>query len=138
MSQNVRSVLDTNVVVSGLLFPGSIPSQAILRAQTGNVLSSASMRAELLDVFSRSRFARYATRDHRLQLANAFILATEEVLVTAPIHVCRDPRDDKFLEAAIHGRADLIVTGDFDLLALDPFHGVRIVTPTAFLERSSG
>ena len=134
MSQKLRSVLDTNVVVSGLLFPGSVPSRAVLRAQAGTVLSSASMRAELMDVFSRSRFDRYANRDERLQLAGAFILATEEVLVTVPIHVCRDPRDDKFLEAAVHGGADLIVTGDRDLLALDPFEGIRIVTPAAFLE----
>jgi putative PIN family toxin of toxin-antitoxin system len=92
------------------------------------------MRAELLDVFSRTRFDRYANRDERMQLANAFILATEEVIVTAPLHVCRDPRDDKFLEAAVHGEARLIVTGDRDLLALDPFQGIRIVTPAAFLE----
>ena len=56
------------------------------------------------------------------------------VSILFPIRACRDPRDDKFLEAAIHGQADAIVTGDLDLLALDPFHGVRILTPAAFLE----
>ncbi|MGD0800368.1 MAG: putative toxin-antitoxin system toxin component, PIN family [Terracidiphilus sp.] len=54
--------------------------------------------------------------------ANGF---TEEMLT--------DPRDDKFLEVAVHGKADAILTGDADLLTLDPFQRVRIVTPQEFL-----
>ncbi|MGA2341022.1 MAG: putative toxin-antitoxin system toxin component, PIN family [Terracidiphilus sp.] len=134
MTQTPRVVLDTNVAVSGLLFPGSVPAQAIFKAQSGTVLASGAMRLELLEVFSRPHFDRYATREDRLQLASAFIFATVEVLVTTPIRACRDPRDDKFLEAAVHGRADAIVTGDLDLLTLDPFHGIRILTPAAFLD----
>lgn len=134
MNQRVRTVIDTNVVVSGLLFPGSIPAQAILKAQSVTVVASNAMRVELLAVFSRSRFDRYAKRADRLQLASAFILATEEVWITLPIHICRDPRDNKFLEAAVYGNADAIVTGDKDLLALNPFRGIRILTPAAFLE----
>ncbi len=133
MNQSARIVVDTNVVVSGLLFPGSVPARAILKAQAGTILASGAMRLELLEVFSRAHFDRYAAREDRLQLASAFIFATVEVLVTTPIRVCRDPRDDKFLEAAVHGRADAIVTGDLDLLTLDPFHGIRILTPAAFL-----
>jgi putative PIN family toxin of toxin-antitoxin system len=52
-----------------------------------------------------------------------------------PIHACRDLRDDKFLEVAVHGRADVIVTGDADLLALDPFRGIAILTPDEYLRR---
>ena len=53
------------------------------------------------------------------------------------VEVCRDPKDDHILELAINGNALFIVTGDYDLLALDPFRGVRIVTPVEFL-RSGG
>ena len=53
---------------------------------------------------------------------------------TSPIHACRDPRDDKFLEVAVHGEADYLVTGDGDLLALHPFGKVAIVTPGRFLD----
>jgi putative PIN family toxin of toxin-antitoxin system len=53
-----------------------------------------------------------------------------------PIRACRDPRDDKFLEVAVHGHADLIVTGDADLLALNPFQGIAILTPAEYLERA--
>jgi len=51
------------------------------------------------------------------------------VKVPYPIQACRDPRDDKFLEVAVYGEADLILTGGADLLALHPFRGVRILSP---------
>jgi predicted nucleic acid-binding protein len=50
------------------------------------------------------------------------------------IAACRDPTDDKFLELAVNGHADLLVTGDGDLLALDPFRQIPIVTPAAFVQ----
>ena len=54
--------------------------------------------------------------------------------ITDRITGCRDPKDDKFLELAVNGHADLIVTGDRDLLALNPFRGIPIVTPAAFVQ----
>jgi predicted nucleic acid-binding protein len=57
----------------------------------------------------------------------------EWVPITGAVRACRDPDDDKFLETAINGEADCIVTGDRDLLALDPFEGVAIFTPRDFL-----
>jgi putative PIN family toxin of toxin-antitoxin system len=60
--------------------------------------------------------------------------AAELVPIPTPIRACRDPRDDKFLEVAVHGRADAIVTGDADLLALNPFRGIAILTPSGYLE----
>jgi hypothetical protein len=57
--------------------------------------------------------------------------AAELVAITERIAACRDPTDDKFLELAINGRADLIVSGDCDLLALNPFRDISIVTPGA-------
>jgi predicted nucleic acid-binding protein len=62
----------------------------------------------------------------------------EWVAITGVIHACRDPDDDEFLDAAINGQADCIVTGDADLLALDLFNGVPILTPRAFLEALRG
>jgi predicted nucleic acid-binding protein len=57
------------------------------------------------------------------------------VTILSPVRACRDPRDDKFLEVAVHGRADAIVTGDRDLLDLNPFRGIAILTPAEYLER---
>jgi putative PIN family toxin of toxin-antitoxin system len=65
----------------------------------------------------------------------ARMLATAElVTITERIACCRDPHDDKFLELAVSGRADMIVSGDADLLALNPFCGIPIVTPAMFLQ----
>ena len=63
------------------------------------------------------------------------MLVSEATLVTATerLSLCRDPWDDKFLELAAAGRASHLVTGDRDLLALDPFRGTRIMTPAALL-----
>jgi len=48
---------------------------------------------------------------------------------------CRDPKDDKFLEVALNGRADVFITGDSDLLGMNPWRGIEIVTSAAYIER---
>jgi len=60
--------------------------------------------------------------------------ACEAVPILYPIRVCRDPKDDKFLEVAVHGRADALVTGDQDLLDLNPFRGIAILTAAEYLD----
>lgn len=59
--------------------------------------------------------------------------AAELVTIAERVTACRDPKDDKFLELAVNGRADAIVSGDADLLALDAFRGIPIITPAAFV-----
>jgi putative PIN family toxin of toxin-antitoxin system len=61
------------------------------------------------------------------------LLRGEAVMVTEQIVACRDPKDDKFLEVAATGKADVVVSGDEDLLTLHPFAGIPIVVPSAFL-----
>jgi uncharacterized protein len=136
MTGDERLVLDTNVVISGILFSGSIPHRALLRAQEFRVLASEATRLELIEVIGRSRFDRYVESDIRQALAAEYLRACEMVEIASPIRACRDPRDDKFIEVAVHGRADLILTGDEDLLALHPFRGVAVLTPSEFLERT--
>jgi len=62
---------------------------------------------------------------------------SEQVTVIEKVVACRDPKDDQFLEVAINGKADLLITGDQDLLVLCPFRGVEIVSPAKFLDISS-
>ena len=62
------------------------------------------------------------------------LAAAELIPIVERITACRDPTDDKFLELAVNGRADLIVSADADLLALNPFHGIPIVTPAVFVQ----
>jgi putative PIN family toxin of toxin-antitoxin system len=129
-----RIVIDTNVYVSHILNPGSTPSRALLKAQqSADILISKVIFDELAEVITRSKFDRYfsiAVRQTSLdELFAAAILFEPETSLIA----CRDPKDDKFLELAVDGHADLILTGDHDLLALHPFRGIAIVTPMQYL-----
>jgi putative PIN family toxin of toxin-antitoxin system len=93
---------------------------------------------ELADVLSRRKFDPYVTVQERQIFLRLLLSLVDLISVLPVIQACRDPKDDKFLELAVAGAASCIVTGDTDLLALDPFRGVRIVTPTAFLAEHRG
>jgi uncharacterized protein len=82
----------------------------------------------------RPKFDRYVDRALRQQFLSDLTSVAEWVTITGVVDACCDPDDDKFLETAINGDAACIVTGDTDLLTLDPFDGVRILTPRAFVE----
>lgn len=131
-----RIVVDTNIYVSRLIREQSTPGRAVARAwKEGITLVSAATLAEIGDVLRRPEIGRFVQPEkvepYLAQIRSvALFIANPRV-----IRACRDSRDDKFLEVAVHGRADLILTGDQDLLALDPFHGIRILTPADYLAR---
>jgi putative PIN family toxin of toxin-antitoxin system len=129
-----RIVVDTNVLISALLAANSIPGRAMTKAEdSGQLLASTATLAEIDEVLRRPKFARFLSNDIRLEFLKRYRDAVRLILVSSVIHACRDPRDDMFLELAVNGKADLILTGDPDLLALDPYQEVRIVTPREFL-----
>lgn len=131
----MRCVFDTNVLVSALLLPQSKPRQALdLAFQRGRVLLSFAALAELYEVLTRKRFRQYVEEeDVRIFLA-ALTRETRWVDTDEQIRACRDPKDDKFLELAVSGHATHLVSGDTDLLALNPFRGITILPPHTFLE----
>ena len=130
----MRFVFDTNVVVSGLMLLGSAPRRAFdLAREHGRLLVSEATLEELDDVLRRPKLAGYVSEEQRLEFLAAYIRDAEDVLVTTRLRECRDPKDDKFLELAIEGKATHIISGDQDLLMLSPFHGVAILTPVDFL-----
>jgi putative PIN family toxin of toxin-antitoxin system len=129
----MRVVLDTNVLVSAALKDKSLPAMAVhLVAQRGVLLKSRATEQQLFEVLARPYFAALIAPAAQAWLQK-LLAAAETVTITERIVACRDPTDDKFLELAISGRADLIVSGDADLLALDPFRGIPIITPAAFV-----
>jgi putative PIN family toxin of toxin-antitoxin system len=134
MALSRRWVLDTNVVLGAILFPESIAARALTKAKSGVILASDSTREELREVVVRERFDRYVVKPVREKLAAEFDRACRVVQIRFPIRACRDPKDDKFLEVAVHGRADAIVTWDRHLLDLNPFRGIAILTPAAYLD----
>jgi putative PIN family toxin of toxin-antitoxin system len=136
MNQLSRLVLDTNVLVSSALRGDSIPHRVLLKARReGVLLASDATLLELHEVLLRSKFDRNVDRGLREALYQEYARRCQIVSLLEPIRACRDPKDDKFLEVAVHGRADAIVTGDQDLLALNPFRGIAILTPAQYLAR---
>lgn len=134
-----RVVLDTNVLVSALLFRRSLPRQAVdLAVEHDTVLLSDETRAEIEEVIRRPKFDRYVSDALRAEFIANLLAVSEHVAVNRRIHACRDPRDDKFLEVAVNGGASCIVTGDDDLLVLHPFRGVDIRTPRDFVDENAG
>ena len=128
-----RFVFDTNVIVSALLFNDSVPGQAFIRALNhGMILVSGALVGELSRVLARDRFDRYVTREERDEFLASLIRESNLIEITEAVQVCRDPKDDQVLELAVNGNATYIVTGDADLLVLNPFRGVEIVTPAEF------
>ena len=131
----MRCVFDTNVLVSALLLPDSKPRHALNRAlREGRVLISFAALAELNEVLSRKRFRRYVDEEDVRSFLAALTREADWVDVGTQIQACRDPKDDKFLELAVSGQGTHIVTGDTDLLALNPFRGIEILPPHRFLE----
>jgi uncharacterized protein len=132
----LRIVLDTNVLISALLLRDSVARRAFDSAfANGKVLLSFELLAELNDVLGRKQFRKYVDEVDVRRFAAALLRESEWVQVATAIAACRDPKDNKILALAVDGRATLIVTGDDDLLSLDPFRGIRIERPDQFLRR---
>jgi putative PIN family toxin of toxin-antitoxin system len=133
----MRAVIDTNIFVRAVIRPQGTAGPVLLRLRQGEhtLLYSRATLDELVDVLNRPRIRdKYRLSDGDIQTVVALILLRGEVVGPAePLSICRDPKDDKFLELAVAGKAGVIVSGDDDLLVLDPFRGIRIVPAAAFL-----
>jgi putative PIN family toxin of toxin-antitoxin system len=114
--------------------PGSLPSLCLSLAQrSGVVLASAETLNEFTSVLLRSKFDRYLSMEARIRALAEFRAAATIVPVVHHVAECRHPKDDKFLELALSGRADVILTGDMDLLVLHPWRNIPILSPATYL-----
>jgi uncharacterized protein len=131
-----RVVIDTNALVSRLLLPGSTPGQAVREAVAeARLLASDDTIIELADVLARKKLDPCTIVRERQEFLRLFDRIDERVPIVHVIRACRDPKDDKFLELAVNGAAQLMITGDADLLALHPFRGIDILPPASYLSR---
>ena len=131
----MRIVFDTGIYVSLLWSPHSRLRQLVDVGLTQHrVLTSTALLDELADVLSRPEF-RTRFEESRGEALLAWLnTAAERVPVTTRLRACADPADDFLFALAVDGRADCIVSGDRQVLALDPFRGVRAVTPRGLSE----
>ena len=126
-------VLDTNVIVSAAMSPGSTPDQ-ILRAWRGGAFeltTSAALLIELANVLSRQKIRKRTgfSVDEEEAFVRSISLSSKVVVPAERLTIATDPDDDRVLEAAIADDAEFVVSGDSDLLELESFRGIAIVTP---------
>ena len=134
IAKHVRVVLDTNVLVSAVLSPSSTAARCFNRAlDRAEILYSTSTLHELEDVLWRPKFLSLRSDESAHRVTGLLCQTGDLIEVTDTVTDCRDPSDNKFLALALNGKADLILTGDKDLLALHPWRGIPILTPAAYL-----
>ena len=133
-----RFVFDANVIVSAFLFKNSSPRLALETAKNqGIIILSDTVIDELSNVLSRSKFDRYLAKSIRQELLETLVEASLLVQPSESIDECRDAKDNKYLELAISGHAESLITGDEDLLVLNPFRNIKIITVLEFLDTDS-
>ena len=132
----MRVVLDTNTLISALLFSGTASHLVPLwQSRRLNVLVSKGILQEYLRVLAYPKF-RLSDQEIRGLIEEELLPFVETVRVRRRLAVIRrDPEDNKFLECAMAGRAEYLVTGDQDLLELSSYRGIAILTVGEFLKR---
>ena len=135
----MRAVIDTGVLVSALIRRQGTTGDVLRALRDGRftTIYSTDILVEIIDVLGRPTFRNkyHIEPDDITVLINLLRLRGEVVTPQRKITACRDPKDDKFLEAALAGEADCIVSGDLDLLVLTPFENIPILRPAEFLAR---
>ena len=128
-----RLVVDTNELIRAALRPSGSPRAILdaLRASDGILLFSDETFEELRTRILLPKFDRYVRSDARAVFLAQLEAVSAWVSIVGATLGCRDHNDDKFLETALQGEADSLVTGDADLLVLSPFQGIPILTPAA-------
>lgn len=133
---NLRVILDTNLLISRALTPSSLTASAVrLIVDHCDLLASQATMDEFSQTLARVQSKGYVKQDEALMLITAYKEMVEWVPIIERVQRCRDPKDDKFLELALNGQADYIITGDKDLLVLHPFRDTEILTAKDFITK---
>jgi len=92
---------------------------------------------ELAQVLSRPKFDHYVSLEERMLFIAELGRRADFVPIISVVRQCRDPKDDKFLEVALNGRADVIITGDADLLMIHRWREITILSPAEYVKRET-
>ena len=135
----MRAVIDTGVFVSALIRPQGRTGAVLqaLKDKRFTLIYSTDILVEIIDVLGRDNFRSkyHISPDGIAALIDLIRLRGELVIPSQKVTVCRDPKDDIFLEAALEGEAEYIVSGDFDLLDMKSFENTPILRVAEFLAR---
>lgn len=129
-------VFDASSLIGALLKSESVPERALLLARThATICLSPDVEAEIRSVFSRAKFQKHFADGRGDRILGLLSAASLSVSPTQRISDCRDAKDNKYLELALAAAAEVIVSSDDDLLALDPWRGIRIMTPAEYVRQ---
>ena len=129
-----RVVIDTGVIISALLKKDGVSRRSFLLAvDRCKPLVSLPTLSELEEVLSRSKFKTAFTKEEAMEVLELLAQRCEMVVVESAFVACRDKKDDMFLNLALDGKADAILSRDPDLLELHPFKNIPILAPTDFI-----
>ena len=140
MKTRVRVVFDTNALISALIVPSSVPAKGLdLAVEHFEIIVSKATWQEFEQKIKKTSLERYFrnTQD-RDAAVHAINRVVTHVAVRSVVTDCRDPKDNPFLELALDGKAETIISGDKDLLVLNPWRGVCIQSPGDFYRERSG
>ncbi len=127
-------VFDTSVLISAALGDGPC-RQAFEEAQKiGQIVRSEETFLELVHTLEKPRLQKYLNPNDKIDFLSNFLLLTKAITITEKIYACRDPKDNIFLELIFSSKANALITGDGDLLVLDPFREIPILTVSRFLD----
>lgn len=131
-----KYVIDTNVIISRLMIPNSNPTKAVQYVlNNGMLLLSDEIIEEIDKILFKSKFDKYLSLESRKLFLEGLIMIAQKIDIDTQIEVCRDPKDNKILEAAVSGKASIIITGDQDLLVIRSYGNIDILSPTDFMEQ---
>ena len=134
-----RIVLNTSTLIGAVLRPNSIPRQVLIKALSeGDLCASPATLVELDEVIARDKFDRYLGLSARQNFSAMYrdrvrLFEISDADEAALAITCRDPPDNKFLALALACSADVLVSSDDDLLTLNPYCGIQVKTPKAYL-----
>ena len=135
----MRTVIDTGIFVSALIRPQGRTGAVLqaLKEERFTLIYSTDILVEIIDVLGRDKFrVKYHIRPEMVAaLIDLIRLRGELVIPSQKVTACRDPKDDIFLEAALEGKAEYIVSGDLDLLDMKSFEDMPILRVAEFLAR---
>lgn len=127
-------VIDASVLVSAALVRGSIPERAIRLARAVDTICiSDAVVEEYRSVLARPKFAAAIAPDRREEVAELLLADGRRYRPRRRVRDCRDEKDNRYLELAQACGAAFLITGDADLLSLDPWRAVRIVRPAEYV-----
>ena len=132
----LRAVLDANVFVSATINPQGIPAKVIAALDSFDLVVSEAILLEIGQVLLYPKIAKrhgWTAEEVRAFLEDLSRLAIQTPGKVKLRVIAEDPADDRYVEAAVEGDADYLVSGDTHLLKLKAYRGVRVVTPKEFL-----